>query len=67
MRETYEPLDFLNSPALNPHGFVSEESLARVQNNEVGALDNAYSPLGNAYTAQGLLPGSDVKGFSRNM
>jgi len=63
--ETYEPLDFLRSPALNPGGFVSDESLARVQTNEVapGSLGNVYSPLGSSgvYTAQGVLPGSGVK------
>lgn len=67
--ETYEPLDFLRSPALNPGGFVSEESLSRVQSNEVspGSLDNVYSPLGasEVYTAQGVLPGSGVKGVER--
>ena len=63
--ETYEPLDFLRSPALNPGGFVSDESLARVQTNEVapGSLGNVYSPLGSSgvYTAQGVLPGSGIK------
>lgn len=65
--EVYERLDFLNSPSLNPDGFVSRESLERVQSNLVsaGALANVYSPLagfGAVYTAQGILPGNEIKG-----
>ena len=67
-RETYEPLDFLKNSALNPGGFVTEESLARVQTNTVspGSLNNVYSPLAGklgteVYTAQGVLPGSGVR------
>lgn len=65
IKETYERLDFLKSPSLNPDSFVTEESLARVQSNVVspGSLDNVYTPLGKGvYTAQGILPGIDLKG-----
>lgn len=64
-KETYHPLDFLYSPGLNPNGFVTADSLRNVQSNLVSSesLDNVYSPLGDAvYTAQGILPGSDLKG-----
>eukprot|EP00873_Tetraselmis_striata_P027064 jgi/Tetstr1/447328/TSEL_034765.t1 len=64
-RESYQPLDFLRSRELNPNGFVTEESLRKVQTNMVSpdSLGNVYSPLGRAvYTAQGILPGSDLRG-----
>lgn len=62
-KEIHAPLDFLTSPGLNPNGFVTAESLAKIQTNTVydGSLDNVYSPLGaGVYTAQGVLPGVDI-------
>lgn len=62
-KEVHAPLDFLSSPGLNPNGFVTAESLAKIQTNTVaeGSLDNVYSPLGaGVYTAQGVLPGVDI-------